>query len=299
MVSIAYLAWGAPFPRPRRPHRAAAWREGAGLAGVMLASVLPPWLLGNSGWPAEPAMASYALLFAALLLAALWLLLRRAPAWRHHDAGVAGWRATLANRGFRHLLLPYFLNAVSVSIPATLALFFIQDRLGAPQWSGHSWPRISPQAPQACRSGLGCRPGSACTRLAPGHGTGGSAAFGLRARRGRYRRLSGGLRGGWLGTRCRSCVAACAAGLPDSCGRAARRLPTASGACWASWRSRYPAWLCPCWRGVVISLVPAGVRRAAMRWRWSTAACPVSASSPPCCACAYRATRDSSMEKPI
>ncbi|MGE8366514.1 MFS transporter [Cupriavidus sp.] len=137
VVSIAYLAWGARLSRdPAALTRAAAWREGAGLAGVMLASVLPPWLLGNSGWPAEPAMASYALLFAALLLAALWLLLRRAPAWRHHDAGVAGWRATLANRGFRHLLLPYFLNAVSVSIPATLALFFIQDRLGAPQWSG-------------------------------------------------------------------------------------------------------------------------------------------------------------------
>ncbi|QOT78728.1 MFS transporter [Cupriavidus basilensis] len=137
VVNIAYLAWGARLSRePATLTRAAAWREAAGLAGVMLASVLPAWLLGASGWPAAPAMAGYALVFAALLLGALALLLRRAPAWRHHSAGVHGWRATLANRAFRRLLLPYFLNAVSVSIPATLALFFIQDRLGAPQWSG-------------------------------------------------------------------------------------------------------------------------------------------------------------------
>jgi Na+/melibiose symporter-like transporter len=40
------------------------------------------------------------------------------------------------NRAFRQLLLPYFLNAVSVAIPSTLALFFISDRLQASNQAG-------------------------------------------------------------------------------------------------------------------------------------------------------------------
>lgn len=51
-----------------------------------------------------------------------------------------GWRVTVRalvrNRSMRALLLPYFLNALSVAIPATLALFYIADQLGAPQLSG-------------------------------------------------------------------------------------------------------------------------------------------------------------------
>ena len=41
-----------------------------------------------------------------------------------------------ANRQFRRLLLPYFLNAVSVAIPATLALFYINDHLQAAHQAG-------------------------------------------------------------------------------------------------------------------------------------------------------------------
>lgn len=192
VVNIAYLAWGARLSRePARLTRAAAWREAAGLAGVMLASVLPAWLLGASGWPAAPAMAGYALVFAALLLGALALLLRHAPAWRHHSAGVHGWRATLANRAFRRLLLPYFLNAVSVSIPATLALFFIQDRLGAPQWSGAFlatyfaagaaglplWPRLSARIGLARAWRLGMALAVAAFVWAAGLGTGDTGAY--------------------------------------------------------------------------------------------------------------------------
>ena len=41
-----------------------------------------------------------------------------------------------ANQGFKSLLLPYFLNAISVAIPSTLALFFINDRLQAASYAG-------------------------------------------------------------------------------------------------------------------------------------------------------------------
>jgi Na+/melibiose symporter-like transporter len=36
----------------------------------------------------------------------------------------------------RALLLPYFINALSVALPATLALFFIADQLQAAPWGG-------------------------------------------------------------------------------------------------------------------------------------------------------------------
>lgn len=152
LLNVAYLAWGARLGDDRTLARAAAWREGAGLVGVLLATALPAW------WMATPhttphttprmAMTAFAALFAVLLVVALWLLVRVAPPWRAAAAHTAAathtaaalhnttrmtWRAMRDNHAFRTLLLPYFLNGLSVSIPATLAIFFIEDRLGAPE----------------------------------------------------------------------------------------------------------------------------------------------------------------------
>jgi len=288
VVNIAYLAWGARLSRePATLTRAAAWREAAGLAGVMLASVLPAWLLGASGWPAAPAMAGYALVFAALLLGALALLLRRAPPWRHHSAGVHGWHATLANRAFRRLLLPYFLNAVSVSIPATLALFFIQDRLGAPQWSGAFlatyfaagaaglplWTRLCARIGPTRAWRLGMVLAVAAFVWAAGLGTGDTGAY----------LAVCVLAGLALGADLALPPVLLACLIPPASNPPAT---TASGACWASWRSRCRAWRCHCWPGAATSLARAARRPAAMPWRCSTAACPACSSSPPCCACA-------------
>jgi len=136
LVNIAYLAWGARLAE-RQLTRAAAWREGAGLLGVLLASAVPAWLLQQPHPRAEAGLAGFALSFALLLGIGLLLLLHVAPVWRRgREALAPDWRAPLADAAFRRLLLPYFLNAVSVSIPATLALFFINDRIVAPQWAG-------------------------------------------------------------------------------------------------------------------------------------------------------------------
>lgn len=138
LLNITYLAWGARLaPNTAGLTNAAGWREGAGLIGVMLASALPTWLMNSRTWPAERGMAVYSALFAVLLLIGLLALLRYAPRWRDPVVAVApNWTSTLANARFRQLLVPYFLNAISVSVPATLALFFIADRLQAPRWSG-------------------------------------------------------------------------------------------------------------------------------------------------------------------
>lgn len=132
-LNIAYLAWGARLADDEATlTRAAAWREGAGLVGVVLASVLPVWLL------ARPAgMVPFAALFALLLALGVLALLRCAPPWHGALAAVQpDWRAALRQRRFTRLLAPYFANAVAVAIPATLALFFINDRIGAAQHAG-------------------------------------------------------------------------------------------------------------------------------------------------------------------
>jgi Na+/melibiose symporter-like transporter len=108
-----------------------AWREGAGLIGVVLASALPGWFgwvvmlvvfattlgMGTAAWMRAPQSAS--------LLA---------PSSAESPADEASthdtWRPW---RGapFRQLLGLFALNGVASAIAATLVIFFMQDRLGA------------------------------------------------------------------------------------------------------------------------------------------------------------------------
>ena len=128
LLTVAHQSWGARLGGTETQRgRVAAWREGLGLVGVVVASVLPtlaglPALLGALGLS---------------LVVGLWL-------WRQavaplpggaQVAGQSGWLATaapLAVPGFRRLLVVYLVNGMASAIPATLVLFFVQDRLQAP-----------------------------------------------------------------------------------------------------------------------------------------------------------------------
>ena len=127
-LSIAHQSWGARLggDELQRGH-IVAWREGAALVGVVLASVLPA-LLGL------PVMLS--VFTAALLLG--WWCWARAPRPVRQDAGVyrpsqhtSLWRPW-GRPAFRRLLAVFVLNGIASAIPAMLVLFFIQDRLQAP-----------------------------------------------------------------------------------------------------------------------------------------------------------------------
>ncbi|MGN6389151.1 MAG: MFS transporter, partial [Burkholderiaceae bacterium] len=136
IAAIAYQSWGTALTRqPAARVRLSAAREGSGLAGVLLASVLPA-TLGN-GWLCAGFVA-------ALAMAAL--LLRRAPApssapSRSHSAAAASdsSTATAATRTgialpfrdarFRWLFAVFVCNGVAAAVPATLFLFFARDRL--------------------------------------------------------------------------------------------------------------------------------------------------------------------------
>ena len=130
-LTVAHQSWGAMLGGDALYRsRVVAWREGLGLLGVLLAA-LAPALWGVS--------AMLALLLTGLF-AGCWLW-NRSPrpivvALRAGQGAPAGpgalwhpWR----NAEFRRLLLVYLLNGIASAIPATLVLFFVQDRLQAPE----------------------------------------------------------------------------------------------------------------------------------------------------------------------
>ncbi len=167
MINIAYLSWGArlapvtdaavadagvekattnaatkvacvPAPVQATLLGAAAWREGMGLAGVILASLIPSFIMQGASGEITARLTIYAIGFALLLILSIASLLLFAPKWRQSDEDSnATLREALGNHQFRRLLPIYFLNSLSVSIPATLILFFINDRIQAAQLTGY------------------------------------------------------------------------------------------------------------------------------------------------------------------
>ncbi len=124
-LSVSHQSWGAMLGgNEAERSRIVAWREALGLFGVVLASVTPVAL----GMPATTGI-----FFAALVLG--WL------AWTQAVQPVAKKDAPLVpgaiwlpfrHSNFKRLLLVFMLNGTASAVPATLVLFFIQDRLQAP-----------------------------------------------------------------------------------------------------------------------------------------------------------------------
>jgi glycoside/pentoside/hexuronide:cation symporter, GPH family len=125
-VTLAHQSWGALLGGDVvQQSRLVAWREGLGLAGVLLASVAPA-LLGL------PLMV---LLF-GLAFVLGWLAWRQAPhpALAPHAPAMSSATVWLPWRraAFRRLIVVFLLNGIASAVPATLVLFFVQDRLQAP-----------------------------------------------------------------------------------------------------------------------------------------------------------------------
>ncbi len=123
-LSVAHQSWGAMLGGDEAQRsRIVAWREGLGLIGVALASVTP-LLLG---------LGATVVLF-CVALAAGWLAWTRAvrPAASTTQRTPNIW-LPFSRPGFRRLLGVFVLNGIASAIPATLVLFFVQDRLLAPK----------------------------------------------------------------------------------------------------------------------------------------------------------------------
>ena len=131
-VGILHQAWGTRWGgAPGWRARVTAWREGATLAGVLLASVLPAWL----GFDATSAclVAGLALGLAGLHRIASGRIRPAQAAEAPCTPGAPG-PSPWSDAGFRRLLAIFMLNGVAAAVPATLLPFFVADRLQAPAW---------------------------------------------------------------------------------------------------------------------------------------------------------------------
>jgi Na+/melibiose symporter-like transporter len=129
-LSITHQSWGAMLGgNEAQRSRLVAWREGLGLLGVIVASIAPVrWGMGVT-----------AILFLGALMVA-WVAWRRAPQPVKAASGNAPSIAKqtsiwlpFSRPDFRALLAVFVVNGIASAVPATLLLFFVQDRLQAPQ----------------------------------------------------------------------------------------------------------------------------------------------------------------------
>lgn len=124
VVSVAHQAWGARLGGDEAQRsRVVAWREGLALLGVLIAAVLPATLgLGATVWA-----------FAVLLALGWWAWSRSArPQTRATSTPLLATGASpLRQPAFRRLLAVFVINGTASAVPATLVLFFVQDRLQA------------------------------------------------------------------------------------------------------------------------------------------------------------------------
>lgn len=131
LATVAYQAWGAELGDSDGARtRVTAWREGAGLVGVIVAAVVP-YALGA---------ASLVMLFLVTLAVALAVLVRHAPRPTHRPVtgttAAASIALPLAMPRFRWLLAVFVANGIAAAIPASLVLFFVADRLEMEPRSG-------------------------------------------------------------------------------------------------------------------------------------------------------------------
>ncbi len=138
MAVLPYNAWGAELSDDyHRRTTITAWREGAVVAGTLLAVTLPH-IAGET-------TADGLSILGLVLLVLLPITAMAAVAYVPATDGSAPVRkltvrqvaAIMAkNRAFKRLLAAWFLNGIANGLPATLFLLFVAEVLGAPEQSG-------------------------------------------------------------------------------------------------------------------------------------------------------------------
>jgi Na+/melibiose symporter-like transporter len=131
LVSMVHQAWAARWGgQPEQRARLVAWREGATLLGVLLASVLPLY------WGLQ----TTSLILALGLALGLWALRQTLPLQTKRLAAHPSSSAALLpppspspwrTPAFSALLLVFLLNGTASAVPATLLPFFVRDTLQA------------------------------------------------------------------------------------------------------------------------------------------------------------------------
>lgn len=127
-LSILHQAWATRLGGDAlQQGRVIAWREGAGLVGVVLASLLP----ALAGW------APTTVLLGVLLVVGLWTWRRvfdsRTAELKIEKAQSShlGMALPVQQRVFLKLLCVFMLNGIASAVPASLVMFFVEDQIQA------------------------------------------------------------------------------------------------------------------------------------------------------------------------
>ncbi len=139
-VLLPYSAWGAELAGDYGERtRIAGSREAMTLVGTLIAISLP-FAIGIDKQGALGGLAILGMFVAvALISLGLTAVLKVPEPAEHSTSSVqlgAGLRHMAANRPFLRLIAAFFLNGLANGIPATLFLYFVSARLGAPDWRG-------------------------------------------------------------------------------------------------------------------------------------------------------------------
>jgi glycoside/pentoside/hexuronide:cation symporter, GPH family len=124
VVAVAHQSWGARLGgNEAQRSRVVAWREGLSLLGVLIAAVLPATL----------GLGATVTTFAVLLTLGWWAWSRSAtPIIRKLAVSASSLGPSpLRQPAFLRLLAVFVINGTASAVPATLVLFFVQDRLQA------------------------------------------------------------------------------------------------------------------------------------------------------------------------
>ncbi len=124
VVAVAHQSWGARLGgNEAQRSRVVAWREGLSLLGVLIAAVLPATL----------GLGATVSTFAVLLALGWWAWSRSATpiALKSTGPAMSLGPSPLRQPAFLRLLAVFVINGTASAVPATLVLFFVQDRLQA------------------------------------------------------------------------------------------------------------------------------------------------------------------------
>ena len=138
-TQLSYTAWGAELAgNYRERSRVAGFREAFTLVGSLIAIALP-FAIGIEGGGLH-GLAALGLIVAAGLFLFGGLAVAKVPEPREYTVAQVGifegLRHMARNGPFVRLIAAYFINGLSNGIPATLFLYFVSERLGAPDMRG-------------------------------------------------------------------------------------------------------------------------------------------------------------------
>jgi len=131
-LSILHQAWATRLGGGAiQQSRVLAWREGAGLVGVVTASVLPVM----AGWLPTTFFLGVMLFLGLFLWSLVFKQTRTLPAIdatsQQNDSAAKDNYLPLRQISFRKLLVVFLLNGIASAVPASLVMFFVEDQIQA------------------------------------------------------------------------------------------------------------------------------------------------------------------------